>query len=393
MTPCLVADGDIRDHAVVSVPPGGFQGPQPGGTRTSTLDGRLFQAVQHADPKAGGANAVWTVHTTGSPSGRTVATWFELLPGMCSGGVCPTGASRQEGTVSDPNLYVFNPAISPTSNGDAAVIHYNTGSASTFVDVRAQSHDAAAPLNSMSGPIVVRASTVPETDFSCFNANGGPPCRWGDYSGASPDPTDCSLVWGTTMLSGDVNANGGLAWTTQNFAVGEGSVHTAVSTQQYLLNGSDGQTWTDIDVSKLSLAASPCTDSTGLVTANADLFTSVGRQPDIRCVRRRRRRASSSPLAWKGGRLQRHLSPNAAYVRRRSMPTGHAYAIKLRWKANISTRASIFAGAGPRNATFSPTRLTLRTLALRPAPRARPPSSRTPEATARPSCRFPACRP
>ena len=32
---------------------------------------------------------------------------------------------------------------------------------------------------------MVKAGTIAETDFSC-----APTCRWGDYSGATPDPSN-----------------------------------------------------------------------------------------------------------------------------------------------------------------------------------------------------------
>jgi hypothetical protein len=137
-------------------------------------------------------------------------TWYELIPSACAAGVCSAAAKRQEGMLSNPTLHLFNAAISPTSRGDAAVIHYNTGSATTFVDVRAQRRDGADPLNAMSGELTLRESSVADTDFTCSYPNG-PPCRWGDYAGASPDPSDCSLVWGTTMLSGSVGSTTGQA--------------------------------------------------------------------------------------------------------------------------------------------------------------------------------------
>jgi hypothetical protein len=47
------------------------------------------------------------------------------------------------------------------------------------------------------------------------------PCRWGDYSGATPDPVNPGVVWGSNQLIGPVFPLGlGFAqWTTQNFAV------------------------------------------------------------------------------------------------------------------------------------------------------------------------------
>ncbi len=355
--PCLVGDGEIA--VTLWSKPGPI--PQPGSNPTlDSLDGRLTQAVQHDDPQAADAEAVWTQHTAAGAGGRTAVTWYELLPSLCSGGVCGTNAKRQEGVVSNPNLYIFNGAISPTSHGDSAVIHYNTGSATTLNDVRAQSRTPSDPLNVMSGESVLRSSTIPETDFSC---NGSPQCRWGDYSGASPDPTSCSLVWGTNMLSGDTLGGSSVRWVTQNFALGEDRVHSAASTQQYVFNRSDGQTWTDMDTARLQLLARPSADSTGLITANADLFTSTaGVNQDIAVFVDVDGSPGASPVAWKeSGGSAGTFSPNAAYAQAVfPMPAGHTYTVRLKWKASLSTTGTIFAGAGPiAGAGYSPTRLTL----------------------------------
>jgi len=370
--PCLVWDGEIA-ISPWNLPPAGadFQVPQPAGNpNVDALDGRLTQAVQLSDPAAAGAEALWTQHTAQDSSGRTVVTWYELIPSVCASTICGSSAKRQEGAIGNPNLYVFNGAISPTSNGDAAVIHYNTSSTTTFIDSRAQSRSAADPLNTMSGEIVLRSSTVADTDFSC-STQGGPPCRWGDYAGASPDPASCSLVWGSTMLSGDVASGGAPTWVTQNFALRENTpspapccrVRSGVSTQQYTLAGSDGKTWSDVDPTRLQLAAAPCADSTGHITANADLFTSTaGVNQDIGIFVDVDGLASATPLVWKeSGGFNGTFSPNAAYAQAEfPMPAGHVYTVRLKWKANKSTGGTIFAGAGPLSGGgYSPSRLTL----------------------------------
>ena len=67
------------------------------------------------------------------------------------------------------------------------------------------------------GEIVLGTSSAADNDLSCLPANGGPPCRWGDYSGASPDPVNTNVVWGSNQV---ITANTTTpAWTTFNFAV------------------------------------------------------------------------------------------------------------------------------------------------------------------------------
>jgi len=166
------------------------------------------------------------------------------------------------------------------------------------------------------------------------------------------------------MLAGDVASGGGApTWVTQNFALSEGRVRSGVSTLQYTLAGSDGTSWSDVDASRLQVATSPCSDSTGLITANADLFTSTaGVNQDIGIFVDVDGIASATPLAWKeSGGFNGTFSPNAAYAQAEfPMPAGHVYTARLKWKASKSTGGTIFAGAGPLSGGgYSPSRLTL----------------------------------
>jgi hypothetical protein len=368
--PCLVADGEIA-ITPWSFPTGNsYLIPQPANKPAlNALDGRLTQAVQLSDPQAG-VSAVWTQHTTQDAGGRTIVTWYQLVPAACTGGgLCGPAAKRQEGVLADPNLWLFNAAISPTSTGNASFIHYNTGSPSTFVDVRAQGRSISDPRHVMSGELILRNSSVADSDFSC-SAPAGPPCRWGDYAGASPDPGSCSTVWGTNMLNGDTASTGSPTWVSQNFALSEGTVRSTVSTQQYTLSSSDGQTWADMDSTRLRLGAVPCIDSSGLISANADLFTSLaGVNQDIGVFVDVDGVQSAAPVVWKeSGGFNGTFSPNAAFAQAvLPMPAGHTYDIRLKWKANKANSGTIYAGAGPLpGAAYSPARLTLQQFTTSP---------------------------
>jgi hypothetical protein len=208
------ADGALVDDGEISVSPFAVPPPvpQPGTTDTlDSMDARLTQAVAHADPAAGGAEAVWTQHTIATSDGRSAVRWYEILPASLT--------LRQQGDINDAGLFAFNGAISPTSNGSDAVINYNTGNTTQLVDVRAQSRRAATPLGVMAGEAVLGQSSATDQDFTCTAPNG-PPCRWGDYAGASPDPNDQSLVWGSNQLNGPLpSTSGNPVWVTRNFAL------------------------------------------------------------------------------------------------------------------------------------------------------------------------------
>jgi PKD repeat protein len=184
-----------------------------------SLDGRLTQAVAAADPHAGGEEAVWTQHTVAGGAG-SIVRWYELLPKKLE--------VRQEGAISDTSEFVFNGAIAPTLSG-GAVIDYNTGSKSATVKIMAQSRVGSAPAGTMNTPIVLGASSAIDSDFSCPGQPLGEffeteSCRWGDYAGASVDPVDPNLVWGSSQINGPTGSlieevGDEAQWATRNFAL------------------------------------------------------------------------------------------------------------------------------------------------------------------------------
>jgi hypothetical protein len=210
-SPSLVSDGNIN-VASYDFP---VNVPQPSSSRVlDSLDTRLTQAAAMSDPDVSGAKGVWTQHTVDGPGAPSVVRWYELVPSLCNGITCPGAALKQAGTVSDATQYVFNAAISPTGNGQDAVVHYNLGSGSLLAQIRARWHAADMPAGATAGDILIGSSGAAAQDFSC---NPGP-CRWGDYAGASPDPTRDDMVWGSNQLLGSASGSNP-RWTTRNFSI------------------------------------------------------------------------------------------------------------------------------------------------------------------------------
>ena len=204
--PTLVADGEIS-VASYTVPP---SVPQPGtGFLIDSLDGRLTQAVARFDPSVG-AEAIWTQHTVGS-SGRSVVRWYEFLPGSLT--------LRMQGQLANASDYYWNAAISPSIAGNDAMISYNRGSSTKLALIAAQSRVSSTPLGQMDPGEVVLGTSSAATQETLFQGNcTANPCRWGDYSGATPDPMNPGVVWGSNQITGP--AVFGLAqWTTQNYAI------------------------------------------------------------------------------------------------------------------------------------------------------------------------------
>ena len=211
--PTLVADGDIT-VGTFSVPP---SVPQPGSTYLlDSLDGRLTQAVQLRDPSAGGVEAVWTQHTVAGASGRAVVRWNEFVPS--------TLTVLQEGEIGSATDHIFNGAISPSSAGSDAAVSYNRGGGATLAMIGAQTRRSSTPSGQMdAGEVVLGTSTTFDQE-TLFQGNCTTnPCRWGDYSGASPDPSNAGVVWGSNQLAGPAFF-GFAQWTTQNFAISTGPV-------------------------------------------------------------------------------------------------------------------------------------------------------------------------
>lgn len=183
---------------------------QPGTTAVlDSQDGRLTQAVAHADPDHPEVEAIWTQHTVASNDGlRSQVRWYELDP---------TGSALQTGSVADLSNFVFNGAVSPASDGSSAAVQYNVGGRFHLVDLRAQTRITDTPLNTLRGEITLAASGAVDADFTCTEGL----CRWGDYAGASPDPKTGSetVVWGTGQLNGAIRPDQDPSWITQNFAI------------------------------------------------------------------------------------------------------------------------------------------------------------------------------
>jgi hypothetical protein len=177
-----------------------------------TLDGRFEAAVAAVDPGHSNKVAIWTAHSVfGGPGAEE--RWYELDPNA--------GSVLQSGTVGDPSLFVWNGAASPDraggAHGDSMAMSVSTSSLATFPAIGfvwKHAGDAQSPLNSLlqSGGAAV--------DFSCSSTT---PCRWGDYSGASPDPTASGGAVGKVWLGNQYAVAGGdtssTSWRTWIFGV------------------------------------------------------------------------------------------------------------------------------------------------------------------------------
>jgi len=177
-----------------------------------TLDGRFEAAVAAVDP--GHGIAVWTAHAVFGGAG-VEERWYEIDP--------TAGSILQADAVTSGSLFVWNGAVSPDrantgsqgAFGDSMAMSVSTSSTTDYPAIQLVWKKAGAP---QSAPANLVQSSGPSVDFSCSATS---PCRWGDYSGASPDPAATGTV-GTVWLANQYNlANGSpssTSWRTWLFA-------------------------------------------------------------------------------------------------------------------------------------------------------------------------------
>jgi hypothetical protein len=168
-----------------TIPPSAPQaGETTSGLPAPSLETRVYfsEAYMAFDPRVG-HDVLWTADTTAGGAGSEVR-WYEINPAADD--------LDQSGVISAPNLDVYNGSIAPdrlvdgsiAKFGSDAVINVNTSSSTAYTAIQTASLLNGAPSTPL---MMVQQSTGPNIDFSCYEP-GEDYCRWGDFSGASPDP-------------------------------------------------------------------------------------------------------------------------------------------------------------------------------------------------------------
>jgi len=104
-----------------------------------------------------------------------------------------TSSVLQDWDVATPGYYYFYPALRADSKGNLFVVFgYSTSSINPSLAVAMQGF--ADPLNTVRQPIVLVLGSGPEVNATGF-CPSYPVCRYGDYFGATNDPSDPGLVW------------------------------------------------------------------------------------------------------------------------------------------------------------------------------------------------------
>src|SRR3989441_1795221 len=105
-----------------------------------------------------------------------------------------TNSVVQDWDVATPGYYYYYPALRADSKGDLFVI-FGYSNSSVYPSVAVAMHGFADPKNTLEQPITfLAAGAGPEVNATGFCPEY-PVCRYGDYFGATTDPSDPSSVW------------------------------------------------------------------------------------------------------------------------------------------------------------------------------------------------------
>lgn len=175
-------DFDVETGVVTSLP---VNMPQQGG---SDIAGNDFRTLD-LEFRNGSA---WVVQHIGcNPGGGTVncLRWLELD--------IMTGTVIQSGVYADDDVYRAFPDIAVNAC-ETMMISYSRFTPTDFPSAFVTGRKGNDPLNTLRGELTVKAGELTYVSF----AGDGPPLRWGDYLGATPDPNG-SDIWVIGQYSKD----------------------------------------------------------------------------------------------------------------------------------------------------------------------------------------------
>ena len=171
--------------------------PQPGSTATlDTLDGRFqSQSLQSR-------GFIWNIHAENN-SGRSAIRWFELAT---ASGTVIHNPIFQTSAIDD----LFNPSITTGSGLQGAPGFINASR--TIPSTPTTGNPAMVVFYGLNNDATAANWTASLVGTSTTVYSGCNPCRWGDYSTVTVDPTNSGTAWAFNQL---VTGTSEFNWTTK----------------------------------------------------------------------------------------------------------------------------------------------------------------------------------
>lgn len=288
--------------------------------------------------------------------------------GACCRSANYFASSTQQYTLSGNNGSTWAPldttqlslTIAATQNETAVI----TGNAALFANSSGSNEDLAITVAQGSGGAAVAAWTE-SPSATGFNPNAaGVQASWSLAAGMT---YTVRLAWkaSASMPSGQTFYDGAGGPTTHSPTTlsatvtpsGDMDPVAVRSTSQYGLPSSDGSTWETVDGTALTTTVSPSVAVTAQLSANASLFTNTGAVNQDLAIFVTPSGQGSTLVAWKESGGSAVYAPDGVLVTGSyAMQAGPSYVVTLKWKTNVPTSGSVFAGAGT-GSPYSPTSL------------------------------------
>src|SRR2546426_5537762 len=103
----------------------------------------------------------------------------------------PNATIAQDFDIGISGKYVFYPALRTDADGNLVVVVFGYSSANDYPEMRVAARSVHDPPNTIGASQIIRLGEGPETS-GCPNNSV---CRYGDYFGASHDPSEPGIVW------------------------------------------------------------------------------------------------------------------------------------------------------------------------------------------------------
>ncbi len=177
---------------------------QPDGTATLQVNDARFSANVYAV-----AGVLYAIHNT-ELNGRIAIRWYRIS--------ATNHTLLESGTIADPDLDLFFPAIAANTNG-TVVVAYNGSGISTYISCFAKVGETVDGVTTFGNPILLKSGVVNYHDINELIAQllDEPvvDSRWGDYSAISVDPSDPNRFWMIQMFPSDTGSSDEGIWSTQ----------------------------------------------------------------------------------------------------------------------------------------------------------------------------------